>query len=98
MRRTLLAGCVLLATAAANAADFDIDAYCHMVTKEAADRDAAEETCRAQEKRDQRVLDELDFPDSIARHCNEVALGVGGSYRAMLTCVRQELVNQKLGN
>jgi hypothetical protein len=97
MKRTIVASLVLLIGAAVGAADFDIDAYCHMSSKEAADRGAAEQACREQEKRDKEKLAGMSVPSSIEEHCSQVAQGVGGSYRAMEACVRQELADQQRG-
>jgi hypothetical protein len=95
MKRTIVALLVLVMIAAAGAAEFDIDAYCHMSSKEAADRDAAEKACREQEKRDKEKLEGISVPASIEQRCSQVAQGVGGSYRAMEACVRQELANER---
>jgi hypothetical protein len=95
MKRAIVAAFVLLTSGAAGAADFDIDAYCHMVSKEASDRDAAENACREQEKRDRDKLAGTSIPSGIDRHCSQVAQAAGGSYRVMQTCVQQELANQE---
>lgn len=95
MKRTIVAVFVLLASTAVGAADFDIETYCHMTSKEASDRDAAETACREQEKRDRDKLAGTSIPADIEKHCSQVAQGAGGSYRVMEACVKQELANQK---
>lgn len=95
MKRTIVAAFVLLASTAAVAADFDIDAYCHMSSKEAADRHAAEQACRDQEKRDRETLAGTEIPSEVEKRCSQIAQGAGGSYRVMESCVKQELANQQ---
>ena len=94
MKRAIVVGFVLLSAAVVGAADFDIDSYCHEVSKEASDRDAAEKACRDRERNDQQSLDQMAIPDSVAKHCREIAQGVGGSYQVMRNCVKQEMSNQ----
>jgi hypothetical protein len=94
MKRAIVMGFVLLSAAVVSAADFDIDGYCHQVSKEASDRHAAEKACREQERNDQQGLDQMAIPDSVAKHCREIAQGVGGSYQVMRNCVKQEMSNQ----
>lgn len=98
MKRAIVALVVFSMATIVGAADFDIDAYCHMSSKEAADRDAAEKACREQEKRDKEKLEGMSVPASIEQRCSQVAQGVGGSYRAMEACVRQELANEQDDN
>ena len=94
MTRAIVIGLVLLGAVVARAGDFDIDSYCHQVSKEAADRDAAEKACREQERNEQQNVDQMNVPDSVAKHCREIAEGVGGSYQVMRNCIRQEMKNQ----
>ena len=94
MKRAIVVGFVLLSAAVVGAADFDIDSYCHQISKEASDRDAAEKACRDQERNDQQSLDQMAIPDGVAKHCREIAQGVGGSYQVMRNCVKQETANQ----
>lgn len=98
MKRIIVAVLVLLSSTVATAADFDIEAYCKEVSKEAPDRHQAEKSCRDQEEAARDKLDGMNIPSGAESHCYEVAKSVGGSYRAMNDCVRQELSNEKRGD
>lgn len=98
MKRTMVLALILLSSAVATAADFDIEAYCKDVSKEASDRDQAEKSCREQEKAAKEKLGGMNIPSGAESHCNQVAKSVGGSYQAMDDCVRQQIKNEKSGD
>lgn len=98
MKRTMVCAFILLSAAVATAADFDIEAYCKDASKEAPDRHQAEQNCQEQEKTAKERLGRTDIPSAAESRCNEVAKSVGGSYRAMDDCVRQQLSNEKAGD
>ena len=96
MKRTMVSVLVLFSSvAAANAADFDIEAYCHEVSKPAADREQAAKACRQREENAKAKLSRMSVPAGVESRCTDIAKGVGGSYTVMDECIQQVMAAEK---
>lgn len=89
MLRMIVSAVVLLSVVAVSAVEFDTDLYCKDASKEAADREAAETSCRQREKAAQAKLANSTIPEAVEQKCSPIAKGVGGSYVVMEQCVRE---------
>jgi hypothetical protein len=71
--------------------NFNSNALCQKVARVSGGAITIEQACLKQESESARKLLDFMIPKNTIEICREVAINVGGSYKALLTCVEQEL-------